>query len=68
MTLPPLEDFKPVAADPNDADSEPDLPLGRVTEWANLTLDLGDGPKRYRRPERHAAVGRVGQPSFGTWT
>ncbi len=49
VALPPLEDFKPVAADPNDAESEPDLPLGRVTEWANVTLDLGDGPKRYRR-------------------
>ncbi len=24
-------------------------PLARATEWAYVTLDLGDGPKRYRR-------------------
>ncbi|MFV0257949.1 MAG: leucine--tRNA ligase [Acidimicrobiales bacterium] len=49
VTLPPLEDFKPVAADPDDADSEPDLPLGRVADWVNVTADLGDGPRSYRR-------------------
>jgi leucyl-tRNA synthetase len=49
VVLPPLEDFKPVAADPDDADSEPELPLGRVKEWAEVTLDLGDGPRQYRR-------------------
>ncbi|MEZ5406420.1 MAG: leucine--tRNA ligase [Acidimicrobiales bacterium] len=49
VLLPPLEDFKPVAADPDDATSEPELPLGRVKEWAELTLDLGDGPRRYKR-------------------
>ncbi len=49
VTLPPLEDFKPRVGDPNDASSEPDLPLGRVEAWATVTLDLGDGPQRYRR-------------------
>ncbi len=49
VLLPPLEDFKPVAADPDDATSEPELPLGRVKEWAEVTLDLGDGPRRYTR-------------------
>jgi len=49
VTLPLLDDFKARIGDPNDAASEPDLPLGRVTEWANVTLDLGDGPKPYRR-------------------
>ena len=49
VTLPPLEDFKPRVGDPNDATSEPDLPLGRVETWAHVTLDLGDGPKHYRR-------------------
>ncbi len=49
VTLPPLDDFKARLGDPNDADSEPDLPLGRVESWAHVTLDLGDGPKHYRR-------------------
>ncbi|MFV0526865.1 MAG: leucine--tRNA ligase [Acidimicrobiales bacterium] len=49
VTLPPLEDFKPVAADPDDAESEPDLPLGRVADWVNVTADLGDGPRTFRR-------------------
>ncbi len=49
VTLPPLEDFRPAEFDANDASSEPDLPLGRVKEWATVTLDLGDGPKQYRR-------------------
>ncbi|MBI1845313.1 MAG: class I tRNA ligase family protein, partial [Actinobacteria bacterium] len=30
-------------------DSVPEPPLGRATEWVNVTLDLGDGPKTYRR-------------------
>ncbi len=49
VLLPPLEDFRPRAVDPDDAASEPDLPLGRVPSWANVTLDLGDGPRPYRR-------------------
>ncbi|HEX2773496.1 MAG TPA: class I tRNA ligase family protein, partial [Micromonosporaceae bacterium] len=27
----------------------PESPLARATEWATVTLDLGDGPKKYRR-------------------
>jgi leucyl-tRNA synthetase len=49
VTLPELDDFRPRVVDPNDATSEPDLPLGRVEEWAHVELDLGDGPKHYRR-------------------
>jgi leucyl-tRNA synthetase len=49
VTLPELDDFRPRVVDPNDAKSEPDLPLGRVEEWAHVELDLGDGPKHYRR-------------------
>jgi len=44
-----LEDFRPRDFDPNDAESEPELPLGRVEWWATVELDLGDGPKRYQR-------------------
>jgi leucyl-tRNA synthetase len=49
VTLPPLDDFRPRDFDPDDASSEPDLPLGRVEWWAVAELDLGDGPKRYQR-------------------
>ena len=45
----PLDDFRPPRADPDDGASEPEQPLSRVDWWANVELDLGDGPKRYRR-------------------
>ena len=49
VTLPPLDDFRPRVLDPDDAASEPELPLGRVEWWATIELDLGDGPRRYQR-------------------
>jgi leucyl-tRNA synthetase len=49
VTLPPLDDFRPRVLDPDDATSEPELPLGRVDWWASAELDLGDGPRRYQR-------------------
>ena len=49
VELPDMADFAPPAYDPHDADSAPQPPLGRATEWATVTLDLGDGPKTYRR-------------------
>ncbi|MGW5308727.1 leucine--tRNA ligase [Nocardia thailandica] len=49
VELPELADFAPVTFDPDDADSEPSPPLAKATDWVNVTLDLGDGPKRYRR-------------------
>jgi len=35
--------------DPDDASSNPEPPLGGAREWVEVTLDLGDGPRRYRR-------------------
>ena len=49
LTLPEVDDYSPQSFDPQDATSEPVPPLARATEWAYVTLDLGDGPKRYRR-------------------
>ena len=46
LELPDLDDWAPRAL---DEDSEPELPLGRVPDWADAVLDLGDGPRRYRR-------------------
>jgi leucyl-tRNA synthetase len=52
LELPDTHDFSPKSFPPDDADSEPEPPLGRLTDWVNVTLDLGGdsgGPKEYRR-------------------
>ncbi|RBO91482.1 leucine--tRNA ligase [Nocardia puris] len=49
VQLPELDDFAPVTFDPDDADSEPSPPLAKATDWVHVELDLGDGPKTYRR-------------------
>ncbi|MEV5839404.1 leucine--tRNA ligase [Nocardia sp. NPDC052112] len=49
VELPELDDFAPVTFDPNDAGSEPSPPLAKATDWVHVELDLGDGPKQYRR-------------------
>ncbi len=49
VDLPDVPDYAPRTFDPDDVDSEPEAPLGRNDDWVNVTLDLGDGPKTYRR-------------------
>ncbi|GAA3178355.1 MULTISPECIES: leucine--tRNA ligase [Streptomyces] len=49
LELPEVEDYSPRTFDPDDADTEPETPLSRNEDWVNVTLDLGDGPKKYRR-------------------
>jgi len=49
VLLPELADFKPTALDPDDAESDPIPPLARVQQWHTVTLDLGDGPRTYKR-------------------
>ncbi|QWW20386.1 leucine--tRNA ligase [Schaalia sp. 19OD2882] len=49
VELPEISDYSPRTFDPDDADSSPEAPLGRAEDWVNVTLDLGDGPKKYRR-------------------
>ena len=49
VLLPQLEDFKPQALDPNDEVTDPIPPLARSAQWREVVLDLGDGPKKYRR-------------------
>ncbi len=46
VVLPELIDWAPRAL---DQDSEPEPPLGRVAEWRDVELDLGDGLRTYRR-------------------
>jgi leucyl-tRNA synthetase len=47
VVLPELEDFAPVVSE--DVDAAPEPPLARAVDWVEAELDLGDGPKRYRR-------------------
>ncbi|OAP27078.1 MULTISPECIES: leucine--tRNA ligase [Amycolatopsis] len=49
VVLPEVDDYSPKTFDPDDADSEPSPPLSRAKDWVEVTLDLGDGPKKYRR-------------------
>ena len=49
VLLPELDDFKPQALDPDDDVTDPIPPLARAADWVHVTLDLGDGPRRYRR-------------------
>ncbi len=49
VDLPDVPDYAPRTFDADDAYSSPEAPLGRNDEWVNVTLDLGDGPKQYRR-------------------
>ncbi|PPK68074.1 leucine--tRNA ligase [Actinokineospora auranticolor] len=49
VELPEVDDYSPKTFDPEDADTEPSPPLSRATEWVEVELDLGDGPKTYRR-------------------
>ncbi|WP_175934265.1 leucine--tRNA ligase [Corynebacterium sp. Marseille-P4321] len=49
VELPQVEDYNPVAFDPDDADSEPAPPLAKATDWVEVELDLGHGKQKYYR-------------------
>ena len=49
VELPQVEDYNPVAFDPEDADSEPAPPLAKATDWVEVKLDLGHGTQKYWR-------------------
>ena len=49
VELPDIPDYSPMLFDADDADSEPSPPLGKVTDWVNVELDLGDGLQHYTR-------------------
>jgi leucyl-tRNA synthetase len=48
VELPEMTDFRPTPMAENDA-FDPVPPLARAADWTTVTLDLGDGPKQYRR-------------------
>jgi leucyl-tRNA synthetase len=49
VLLPEVDDYSPKTFADDDADSKPEPPLSRATDWTTVELDLGDGPKTYRR-------------------
>jgi leucyl-tRNA synthetase len=49
VELPDVPDYSPVSFDPDDADSVPQPPLAKATDWVHVELDLGDGLKPYTR-------------------
>ncbi len=49
VELPDTDQFSPRTFDPADEFSDPESPLDRLGDWVHVTLDLGDGPRRYRR-------------------
>ncbi len=49
VLLPDVDDYSPVTYGPDDANTEPSPPLAKATDWTTVQLDLGDGPKTYRR-------------------
>ncbi len=49
VLLPEVDDYSPRTFPVDDITSDPEPPLGRAEDWVEVTLDLGDGPKEYRR-------------------
>ena len=49
VELPELSDYEPEVSDDPASMNVPQPPLARAHEWVDVTLDLGDGPTRYRR-------------------
>jgi leucyl-tRNA synthetase len=47
VELPEVVDFAPHVSD--DPDALPEPPLSRAEDWVFTELDLGDGPRKYRR-------------------
>jgi leucyl-tRNA synthetase len=49
VELPDIDDYSPKTYASDAADTEPEPPLSRASEWVDVELDLGDGPRHYRR-------------------
>jgi leucyl-tRNA synthetase len=49
VALPDTDSFSPRTFDADDEFSDPESPLDRLGEWVEVTLDLGDGTRTYRR-------------------
>jgi leucyl-tRNA synthetase len=49
VLLPEVDDYSPKTFADDDDTSTPEPPLSRATDWTTVTLDLGNGPREYRR-------------------
>ncbi|HEX3816046.1 MAG TPA: leucine--tRNA ligase [Mycobacteriales bacterium] len=49
VVLPDVDDYSPKTFSDDDDTSEPEPPLSRAKDWVEVELDLGDGPRTYRR-------------------
>jgi leucyl-tRNA synthetase len=49
VELPELDNYEPEVSDDPEDMTVPQPPLARARDWVEVTLDLGDGPRRYRR-------------------
>jgi leucyl-tRNA synthetase len=49
VELPELDNYEPEVSDDPDDMTVPLPPLARARDWVEVTLDLGEGPRRYRR-------------------
>jgi leucyl-tRNA synthetase len=49
VVLPEVADYSPATYADDDDTSDPVPPLSRAEGWVEVELDLGEGPKRYRR-------------------
>jgi leucyl-tRNA synthetase len=49
VELPDVDDYSPKTYPPDAADTEPEPPLSRASEWVEVDLDLGGGARHYRR-------------------
>ena len=49
VLLPETDSFSPRTFDADDEFSDPESPLDRLGDWVEVELDLGDGPRTYRR-------------------
>jgi leucyl-tRNA synthetase len=49
VLLPEVDDYSPRTFPVDDTTSIPEPPLGRAVDWVEVSLDLGDGPRTYRR-------------------
>ncbi|HLM62864.1 MAG TPA: leucine--tRNA ligase [Acidimicrobiales bacterium] len=49
VVLPEVDDYSPKTFAEGDDTSDPEPPLSRAAGWVTVELDLGEGPKQYRR-------------------
>src|SRR5204862_7629302 len=49
VVLPETDSFSPRTFDPDDEFSNPESPLDRLEWWTEVTADLGEGERAYRR-------------------